>query len=244
MDKNTKEEIIEKYLSGISANQICIEKSINISSVMYLLRKNNIPIRSISENVNNYYTKKKNCIINFDEELNDILLGNLLGDGSIRLSMANCIYTHTDKHLEYVEWIKDIFKKYNVNGNISKTNNNCYSYRSETCEQFNKYYEMFYKEKRIVPNNILLNKIILRQWYISDGHLKYNGYSHAIEIAKTPYNDILMKQLKNIFGDNCSYHLDNKNGYGKYYLPVAYTNSFFNYIGDCPSPCYNYKWNK
>lgn len=109
MDKNTKEEIIEKYLSGISANQICIEKSINISSVMYLLRKNNIPIRSISENVNNYYTKKKNCIINFDEELNDILLGNLLGDGSIRLSMVNCIYTHTDKHLEYVEWIKDIF---------------------------------------------------------------------------------------------------------------------------------------
>ena len=39
MDKNTKEEIIEKYLSGISANQICIEKSINISSVVFIKKK-------------------------------------------------------------------------------------------------------------------------------------------------------------------------------------------------------------
>lgn len=235
-------EIIKLYESGVSGNQISIKYNINIATLMYTLRKNNVNIRTVSEGVNLYLEntfKKDSSIIN--KELNEIIIGNLLGDGYIRKSKVRCTYAHVDKNKEYIEWLIKIFENSSISCHFNSTTsaNGCYSFQTNSYQCLNDYHDRFYQDKRIVPSDILLTPIVLRQWFISDGNThKTSGLS----IAKSPYNKILMLQLQNIIGERCSYHFDKRRGCGKYYIPKRYKPKFFDYIGECPVECYKYKW--
>jgi hypothetical protein len=236
------DKLIKLYIDGNSANQISINNNINISSFMRILRKNNVAIRSVSDGVNLYLEntfQKDSTIIN--EELDEIIMGNLLGDGCVKKLKNRCIYSHLDKHIEYIEWLINIFENSSILCHLNNTINisGCYSFQTNSYQCLNDYYIKFYKEKRIVPLDIILTPIVLRQWFISDGT---NSKQSGLSIAKSPYNDNLMVQLKNIIGEKCSYHLDLKRGWGKYYIPKKYKEKFFEYIGKSPIQCYEYKW--
>ena len=58
--QNFNNQIINEYLSGESANKLSKKYNKNISSIMYLLRKSNVTIRSIGDNViKSKYDKNK-----------------------------------------------------------------------------------------------------------------------------------------------------------------------------------------
>lgn len=236
-------EVITLYESGMSANQISIKLKINIATIMYCLRKNNIEIRSVSDGVNAYLKKMGKDSIVLAEELKEIIYGNLLGDGSIRKIKARAFYTHTDKHFDYILWLQKLFEESGVKSSTSRSSNGCYRIQTFAYGVFNEYKDVFYKEnKRIVPEQTVLTPIILRQWFISDGSVRKD--CGGISIAKANLYENLMKQLKNLFGDKCTFHYDEKRGCGKYYVPSKYLPEFYKYIGKCPTPCYQYKWER
>lgn len=100
-------------------------------------------------------------------------------------------------------------------------------------------------KKKIVPNNLRLTPIMLRQWYIGDGSLirykKYNSFNIVLATngflkSHTLY---LINELQNL-GIKCSHRKDNAICISLYSLEL-----FFNYIGECPEKIkeiYGYKW--
>lgn len=240
--ENDIEKIINLYNSKISANKISQMLDINISTIMYNLRKNNIPIRSISENVNQFLEENNHVnLLVSSEEIDSILKGNLLGDGCLRRGKIRINYCHTDKHRDYLLWLNEKFNQLGIESTVYKnqSKNGCYALQTHSYDFFEHYYEMFYNKTRIVPEKIILNPIILRQWYISDGSKIKSG---GLNISKSPFNNELMSQIKILFGDRCTYHLDEKRGWGKFYIPKKYVSDFLSYIGTCPVSCYEYKW--
>lgn len=82
MKKELIELIIKEYVNGKSMNKIAQENNLNISTVRYYLIKNNIKTRNVSEAVNKVLSHKDK--IRLSDTNRQIIIGNLLGDGSIR----------------------------------------------------------------------------------------------------------------------------------------------------------------
>lgn len=108
--------------------------------------KNNIEIRNVKESVSRL--KKEN--LNFDEYLEQNLIGWILGDGGLRLPKngANPYFTYCDSHEDHIIYIKSILEKYDIQTNIyqNKTTN-CWQLKTEALPNFQKYYNMFYGYK-------------------------------------------------------------------------------------------------
>lgn len=246
MDNQQRNLIISEYKSGISANKISIKYNKNIGSIMYLLRKNNIHIRSISESVNLHYSNNTNRDkIIFNSNFEQFIIGLMCGDGSLRLTKKSLYphYNHTDKHKTYLIYLKKIFQDYGiVCGNITKNkSNNTYRFQTETLKSYLEVYNKFYiNSTRKKVENINITPIILYNWYIGDGNIKKNKDSKNIstEITCKYYCKNIESQFKTIFGSDCKYHFTSQ----KYYFPVKYRNMFLDYIGNCKDDDYQYKF--
>lgn len=242
--QNFNDLIIKEYLLGSSANSLAKKYNKNISSIVYLLRKNNINIRTISESVN--YHLKENFQNQYELQLSqqdkEIIIGLLLGDGSMRIMKKGITpyYSHTDKHPEYIQYLINYFESIGIECGKMKYNihNKCYCFQTKTYKCFNELYNLFYPNKKILPD-IKLTPLILKYWYIGDGSLcKQTGTNRKkVQIDCIHRNDFILDQLRNIFGENCNYY-DNWH----YYISSTYTKDFLNYIGECPIECYEYKW--
>lgn len=240
-------ELIREYESGVSANKISIREGINIATLIYNLRKMNVTIRSSSEGVDKYYDSQGRNKIVLSNELREIILGNLLGDGCIRKGKSNIrnSYSHVDKNLEYILWLESKFNDSGIETyhNQSKQKSRCFYFQTNTYDVFSEFRNMFYKnDKRITPKNIELTPIILRQWFISDGTA--SKQLERVFIAKYSTDDNLLSQLKYLFGDSCAYYPEQGRNTGKYYIPRKYLDSFYSYIGKSPVKCYEYKWKR
>lgn len=243
--QNLNNQIIQEYLSGDSGNKLSKKYNKNISSIMYLLRKNNIPIRSIGENVMKAKYNKKD--LTFSKDFCQILTGLLMGDGSLRIHKKgkNPYYTHTDKNLEAINYFKDIFEKQGIKvsqiwvNKISK----CYCFQTESIKEFIEYYNLFYPidTKKRLPN-INITPLILKYWYIGDGSVKkQKGTSNnACQISNKWGNSFILKQFQSLFSSSCNYYKDGVGG--SFYIPYKGFIKMLIYIGDCPLTCYQYKW--
>lgn len=244
--RNLKEQIIEDYISGQSANSISKKYNKNISSIMYLLRKNNIKIRSIGDNVIKSLNKKK---LNLSKEFEEIIVGLLMGDGSLRISKKgrNPSYHHTDKNLEAIKHFKQIFENEKITTSEIWVNSQtgCYYFQTECREEFLKYYNIFYNDssKKILPN-ILLTPLTLKYWYVGDGSIKkQNGtINNACQISNKWGNEYILSQIKELFTEKSNYYSENKRKCGSFYIPHLGFIKMLDYIGDCPIDCYKYKW--
>lgn len=246
-DQQQNLRIISEYESGISANKLSKKYNKNISSIMYLLRKNNVIIRSISENVNKHFNSlnKNREFLKLSIELNEFFIGLLCGDGCLRMNYQAKYpnYIHTDKNKEYIDWLINILESQGIKCSkvwINKISG-CYTFQTERLKAFEKLYKIFYNnttKKQIY--NIKLTPLILKNWYIGDGHAKKSIDSKNLSTVITSkfYCKNIEKQLKNIFGEECKYHHSSK----YYYIPVKYRNNFLDYIGECEVDCYQYKF--
>ena len=95
--------------------------------------------------------------------------------------------------------------------------------------------------KKIVPMNIKLTPVTLRQWYIGDGNLhKYGNYIRLFTKAFPKSGVELLVRELNKLNFKCK---RNKNNI--IVLSAKSTRSFLNYIGNCPKEItniYGYKW--
>lgn len=242
-------EIRTRYETGESLNKLSQEYGINIGSLRYKLSRLGVRIRNISEGVCRAVQKPTLVLSDY---FKDLLVGLIMGDGSLRKLGNNPYFVYTDKHIEVIEYIVPFFISEGIKCSEIICNNHtgAYSFQTEVREEFLYYYNLFYPEdimktqkqfRKILPS-INLNSTIMLWWYLGDGSSSKQSKSlnHKGQISCKHFNESILRQLRDLFGGQCSYY-PYKSG-GAYYLGSKGLISLLEYIGECPVPCYKYKW--
>lgn len=124
-------------------------------------------------------------------ELKEFLDGELLGDGHLNPVTYNGIvtsvrYQHGSSKKRYLQWLGMVLTNYGIKrcGNIRKrlheiptSKSICidYHYCSKSYRELVSYYSRWYpNRKKIVPKDLKLTPVTVRQWYIGDGSI-YKG---------------------------------------------------------------------
>ena len=158
------------------------------------------------------------------QEQKDLLVGTLLGDGSLQTETRGRTWRyralHKEQHLEYLQ------HKYQILSNFCATpptfsdvldnrTNKVYKrwYFNTTVQDSFKYYgNLFYKQDQMktsmlkdVPLTIpqILTPRAIAYWYMDDGSLKWLGKSNAMRICTESFSksgvERLKKGLKNLY---------------------------------------------
>jgi hypothetical protein len=185
-----------------------------------------------------------------------ILLGMMLGDGSLNrqhktasmnISMSN--KTFLEWLNEELDWLTKNFKKkftfQEVSENISELNRD--SYKSKTHDHYQTYirahpsleiFKSWYKNgKSRIPDNLSIPPTALKMWYVSDGGLHWSE-NHAT-VSITSVNEIerghtIIKPLE-------EYGFTVKQSCSNFVIGKDETDDFFDLIGEAP-PGFEYKW--
>jgi LAGLIDADG DNA endonuclease family len=191
-------KFIDKDITLLSTT-ISKKLGISINVVRYYRRKNNwqSPVKFTP-------FKKSTNKIHISKIAEDIIIGSLLGDGSMSKTISfpiskkhnSClVIKHGIKQLQYNLYKKALleregFKMYfkeekqedlRMTKGYSETN----TIRTQNNIVFNEYRKIWYPEdKKIIPKNIIINPLALAIWYMDDGcytngivYLYTNGFT-------------------------------------------------------------------
>lgn len=253
-------EIISLYNQGNSLRDI--EKILHLhkSAIYKILKKNNI----LRERGKAIALSKLNDIP-ISKELQNIINGELLGDGHITVGNHQSCFSYGTSKKEYAEWLSDLINNHGlktVGNGVYQTNtkdgiNHKYhmGYRFNTIstiqlhEQRNRWYK---NNIKIVPKDLILSKESLLHWWIGDG--TFNKKSKTGWIATDSFaenevvflsnqiNDLLNTKLK---VNKCSSIYKNiEKDIFRIYIPRESLENILYFIGPCPVKCYKYKWGK
>lgn len=240
--------LVCKYLEEeLNSRQIAKICGVSAGTIIYWLRKFNIPLRSNAEAV--HARSGNHC--DLSQEALEWINGELLGDGCLySWPPYSAQFTYSSKYLEYIEYVSSTLKSYGTeqSGRITKRYNrrwSCYSYHYHSrryAEFLTIYKEWYPKGKKIVPRDLELTPLTCRQWYIGDGCLDHRGHRGPRIFLFTnafPISDIerLVKQLINLGFKSTRRPADNSIGISAYS-----TKRFLGFINKCPVECYQYKW--
>lgn len=109
--------IIDKYKSGMSSIKIAKELNCSAGTIVTILKKNNIDIRSHLE-CHNKYSVNENFFKQIDSQCKAQILGFIAADGCI--SKNSLIIAISDKDANYLEWIN---KKLEYTGQVKRYRN-------------------------------------------------------------------------------------------------------------------------
>jgi len=245
MYKN-KEWLYNKYINEkLSSNEIGKECNVKHQTIIRMLRKHDIPVRSSGEG---YHIKMGNHS-HLSQEAIEWINGELLGDGCIEInSKYSAKFKYGSKYPEYIRYVRDALELFGIGkaGRVYKVYHkdmDCYSYHcfSRAYPELLTIHKQWYKEgKKIIPKDIKLTPLTCRQWYIGDGCLTILKHSKNIVLATYGFlvKDVewLTEQLNKI---NIKANRQKKNAI---YLSAYSVEDFLKYIGKCPIECYKYKW--
>lgn len=249
MPYRNKKWLTKKYINkALSVPGIANLCGVSPTTIRNWLIKFNISIRSRSET--NHLASTNHCKLskNAIEWIN----GELLGDGHICSKYKNSAkIQYSSKHLEYINYVSEILNYFGIEKagkiqTIQHYGNDYYKYDSRAYVELLPIHKHWYPNgKKIVPRDIILTPLTIRQWYIGDGYLQHRKnriggrariilYTCGFTISDVEW---LIEELKN-FGFKVSRQI-NKNAI---YISTHSTKAFLKYIGGCPVKCYQYKW--
>lgn len=148
-----------------------------------------------------------NAVGSLSQLQKSLIIGTILGDGYLRIipGRKNAILeiNHSFKAKDYVDWKYFILKNVTVSSPKKRMTNKgriAYRFYTKQLPELTDLYKIFYKDnKKIVPNNLVLNSIILSVWYMDDGSKcgDSNFYLNTQQYSIDDQNILLMK-LKGI----------------------------------------------
>lgn len=105
-----------------------------------------------------------------------VIIGTILGDGYLRIipGRKNAILeiNHSFKAKDYVDWKYLILKNITVSPPRRRRTNEgriAYRFYTKQLSELTELYKIFYKDnKKVVPDNLILNSTILSVWYMDD----------------------------------------------------------------------------
>lgn len=260
-----KKWLEEKYWNKeLSKSQIAKLCNIGNTTILNWMRKYNIPRRSVIEAYNTkdirerrskamHLAQANHC--NLSPEAINFINGELLGDGCLQsFSKYSASFGYTFKYQEYAQYIKNSLQSYGIKcGKISKYYNKdkrCndsisyrfYSYRYVELLPF--YNRWYINKKKIIPKDIRLNPIALKQFYLGDGMLsksKKNGNKPYIVLCTNNFPIVDIEWLISKLND-IGFKATRRPSRNEIGISTYSTKDFLNYIGKCPVKCYNYKF--
>ena len=235
------------WIKKLSMYQIAKEIGRSCMPIRYWLHKFNIPIRSNQESVR--LAKGNHCKVS--KEALEWINGELLGDGHLESqSPCSARFQYDSKYLEYAQYVSDTLKFFGIEqcGEINERyykDMGCYTYHYQS-----RYYvellpirkQWYPNSKKIVPKDIKLTPLTLRQYYIGDGCLAHPQRARPYIILATygfPISDVewLVNELNKL-----DFKATRRNSDNSIHISTFSTQDFLNYIGKCPIECYKYKW--
>jgi len=240
--------LYKKYWEeDLSVNQIANICGLSNEGLRKWMVKHNIPRRGHGEA--NHLRRGNNCELS--QEAIEWINGELLGDGSLVSQYKySARFSYGSKYFEYCQYVKDTLELFNINitGKIYKKRNKrqgniSYSYTSRAYKELAFIYKKWYPEgKKIVPKDIRLTPITLRQHYIGDGSLNHKKHDRPYITLSTncfTISDVewLIKYLIEL-----GFKALRRPARNDISISVYSTKEFLNYIGKCPVECYQYKW--
>ena len=217
------------------------------STIWYWLKKLNILIHKGKAI---HLAKANHC--NLSQEARQWIDGELLGDGCLTSrSKYSARFQYTSKYLEYIQYVSDILKSFGIEqaGKIRKyyyKEMDCYSYQYESLDYEellpirNRWYP---NNKKIIPKDLKLTPLVLRQEHIGDGNLGHlsNGKPY-ITLSTCGFSILdvewLIKKLNELGFKSTRWPNNNV-----IHISTHSTKQFLDYIGNCPVNCYQYKFN-
>lgn len=210
--------------------------------------------------INKYWQKKwigVKCSLFISEEQKAILVGSLLGDGTLRTGRravnANLKIEHGLNQKEYVLWKYQILKpwvftepkvsyRYRISGERYAKS---WWFRTIRHPILTEFYKRFYVNgRKIIPADIIhdLNSLVLAIWIMDDGSFNRN----KIDISTYAFNlseiNLLQRVLKSRFGLETKYYQDRKKGH-RMYLDTKETQKLISIIKPHIIPTLAYKIN-
>ena len=194
-------------------------------------------------------------MITLTKEQNSLLNGLLLSDGYI-INRDN-LFGITSSSLQFVEYVKSIFpneiwsstkifKTEYFDKRINKTLTEYYirSHNNLFLSLKEKWYQ---NGKKIIPNDIIIDKECLLTWYLGDGCLQHHKNKKSTDGIKLCTNSFDKNDIEKVLIPQLL----------KYEAKIQYTDKkqpviiiprrkcdlFLNDIGNCPFDDYKYKWN-
>jgi hypothetical protein len=236
-------------------NKYCKEKlstrdmgkmaNVGQTTIRKWLHRQEISVRTCGEGT---HIKKVNHFI-VNKKFEDWISGELLGDGCLFSSSGYSAYIlYASKYLEYIDYISGTLEAFGIKqaGHIYKRKTTYgslgYHYHSRMYEELKPFHTKWYPHgKKIIPSDLELTPVTLRQLYIGDGSLeKPPKRNPKIRLATCCFTDNETDFLINLFKDiGIIATKDNRN-----YLRISTKSvkQFLDYIGECPVSCYKYKW--
>ena len=209
INQETAQQIIDEYCLGVSTYDLADKYNLWQTSICNLIagrswpqccRPDNIKELIIERHEKGLLQLGRKCHIDappFTSPQLDIIIGSLLGDGSLRKEYANASFSKSQakKRLEYLEWMQEILvpysnridKKYSKEKLIGgkggviierrkvKKHLAGYALRTHQHPEFTKLWHQWYKDKiKIVPTDLELNPLRIATWFWDDGSNNYD----------------------------------------------------------------------
>ena len=176
-----------------------------------------------------------------------VLIGSLLGDGSLRKqgTRTNALLevNHAAKHSQYVDWKYKIFQTHVLTPPKRRFGNGkrvVYRFTTRSLPVFTVYYNWFYdrKEKRI-PRDLILDPLSLTVWFMDDGNKSRTSY--YLNTQQFQYEDqkYLIDLLEKSFGIHSTLNRDKK--YYRIRIAVSGISNFNKLISPYIVSCLKYK---
>jgi hypothetical protein len=177
------DKMIEMYNKFYTLNEIANEFGISRNTTKKRLIKNNIKLRTHGE------TTAMRSQFKLTPYINDVIIGELLGDGSIYKSgNISGGFTYSTSKKKYLEWLYlGIFKNHGIDimeegikdviikprEGFSQINESiCYKARTLAYWQFGLFRKKWFPDGiKIVPDDIKITPTVLLHWYLGDGSL-------------------------------------------------------------------------
>ena len=242
-----KNWLYEKYIKEeLSTTQIAKLCKITDVIVGQWLKRFNISCRSLGESV--YLSKANHCQLS--KKAINWMEGELLGDACIFSgSPYTAFFSYSSQYQEYIDYVINTLQSFGIRcGKVQKryhkkSNTYSYSFHSYTYKELLDIRKHWYpKGIKIVPRNIKLNSLMVRQWHTGDGCLKHHKEGRPnIELNTCGFSisdvEWLVKQLNKLGFKAMRWAFHNTIG-----ISTKSTKAFLNYIGSSPTKCYNYKF--
>jgi recombination protein RecA len=188
--------------------------------------------------------KEGNTVGSLTERQEAIIIGCLLGDGSMRCKTNALLeINHSIRQMEYVEWKYNEFKElvstkpHKRFGNAGRI---AYRFTTRSLPELTEIYRKFYQSgKKIIPNDLKLQPLSLAVWFMDDGCKSYRAIYLNTQKFNIKEQHQLALLLKQQFDIRTSLNKDKK--YYRLRIAVSSVRKFLEVIAPYLLPMFCYK---
>lgn len=197
----------------------------------------------------------KSVMIKPSDVQNQIILGTILGDGSLEFNGYQGTRLQIKQsvgHKDYVFWLYEMLHDLCKSEPREKRDTKQWYFSTRGLKEFTPLRNLFYREKRkVIPQNIerlLVSPLSLAVWFMDDGSLDFrpkDHYSFMLHTDSFSEEDTLLlaEVLKKNFGIDVKVYalLSRETRYQKIYIGSKGRNRFLELVKPYILSCFKYK---